>query len=84
MASPFGGHPTLQQYLSWLRQNRFTYQTGYSHGLFEDVDIFVISNPAGKKVLTIAGELDEYLSPMEVTRFDRRLGVNSPFPKAPE
>lgn len=78
MAFPFGGHPTLHQYLEWLRSQGFEYKSGIWN--FETT--FRIEKD-GKPLLSVFGELEEYLSPSVVEYFDRRLGVASPFPKTP-
>ena len=87
MATPFGGHPTLQKYLNWLLEQGFSYKTGYyatssSNGgkILPTVRI----EKDGQPMLVIVGvRMDDRLAPSEVERFDRRLEVASPFPKTP-
>lgn len=85
MAGPFGGHPTLQEYLNWLRQQGFGYKTGYAD--LEDRSILLISvqNSDGEDVYIIGDRvMEERLAPREVTYYDSIFGVNSPFSKTPK
>lgn len=79
MAHPFGGHPTLQQYLEWLRSEGFEYRSGIS-----GFDTVIRVEKEGKPLLHIwKVPMEEYLTPSMVDAYDRRLGVDSPFSKTP-
>jgi len=85
MAFPFGGHPTLEQYLEWLRSEGFQYKSGYivNPTSGKSLTVIQIENAEGK-ILTVTGlEMNERLAPSVVERFDRRLGVKSPFASKP-
>jgi len=72
MAYPFGGHPTLKQYLLWARQAGCEYRTAPSH-----IRLF---SPDEQRSVAINMGMDERLTPTMVDYFDRRLGLESPFP----
>lgn len=79
MAHPFGGHPTLQRYLEWLRSEGFDYRSGIL-----GFDPVIRVEKEGKPLLHILGvSMEEYLTPSQVDAYDRRLGVDSPFSKTP-
>lgn len=82
MAFPFGGHPRLADYVEWARTEcDCTYQSGYSK-VGNHVETFVcIENPANGKHTIEFIPFDEYLTPSTVSALDRRLGLDSPFPK---
>lgn len=82
MAYPFGGHPRFNDYLEWARTEMgCTYQSGYSK-LDGKIETMVIVENAtnGKHVIYFAA-VSEYLTPSGVAHLDRRLGLDSPFPK---
>jgi len=86
MAFPFGGHPTFEKYLEWLRSERFHYKSGYivdpMNG--KNLAIVQIESSEGEPLLTVTGlEMNERLAPSVVERFDRRLDVQSPFASKP-
>ena len=82
MPFPFGGHPTLSDYIRYAGQQGCTIQYGY--GVQDIVDIIIITNPANDKHVIVSGvQQSEHLAPSEVSRLDRRLGLNSPFAKQP-
>lgn len=83
-AAPFGGHPTLVEYLRWAEGQGCTVQTGYTtttDGAL--IPSTRIEAPNGGWVVEVGTEQWEYLPPTTVGRFDRRLGIKSPFPSMP-
>lgn len=85
MAHPFGGHPTFQEYLNWLRGKGFNYKTGYIKSPSgKNMFAIWIESPKGETLLSVPGiELDERLAPSMIEKFDRRLEVQSPFATRP-
>lgn len=85
MATPFGGHPTFQQYLEWLRAQGFTYRSGVIPSGSSIMTTIRIFSPKGTRLLDVPDiGMNERLAPSQVDLFDNRLGVNSPFPKTPK
>ena len=83
MAQPFGGHPRLGEYMRWAAEQGCSCQTGVDPD--ENKPFVLINNPNGGGRAVIAGmDQSDYLSPAEVSRLDRRLGLQSPFAKLPE
>lgn len=82
MAFPMGGHPRFADYLEWARtENGCVYQSGYSK-VGGHVETFVrIENPGNRKHTIEFIPFGEYLTPSTVSSLDRRLGLDSPFPK---
>jgi len=81
MDYPFGGHPTLREYIGWCNQQGCTTHSELrsSGGQMCAMQILVAKK---KRHLIISGMLmSERLTPTMVAHFDRRLGLNSPFPK---
>jgi hypothetical protein len=84
MAGPFGGHPTLQTYLDWLRRKGFRYKTGYVDLADRPVSLVTVQDAAGKDVFNIGDmPMGERLAPSQVSYFDSIFGVDSPFSKTP-
>lgn len=81
MTSPFGGHPTLAQYVAWARSEGCTTKSGYTEAVGSGPQsILLIEAPDTGRYLPIVGMSEsEYLAPTEVARFDRRLGLQSPY-----
>ena len=82
MSFPFGQFPTLREYVGWSNQQ------GCSTGSFlvhEDgicVTVQVLRNQKnGKHVLVSGIGMTERLLPSQIANYDRRLGLDSPFPK---
>lgn len=82
MAYPFGGHPRFEEYLEWARRNHgCTYRCGITQ-LDGKVEPFVeIENPANGKHVIYSAPMKEHLTANAVAHLDRRLGLDSPFPK---
>jgi hypothetical protein len=86
MSHPFGGHPTLGRFVEFAQQ----------HGCAADVVVLVSRNGSSHEVLHIKGSAarqrvaivdpdpNERLAPSTVTYYQRRLGIKSPYPAAPE
>jgi hypothetical protein len=86
MPVPFGGHPPLRRFLEWAQENGCTVElklrthtaSGRPYRSLEMV------GPAGGRAIVVNPDLDEHLAPSMVSYLQRRLGVKSPFPGAPE
>lgn len=83
-AHPFGGHPTLGQYLVWARQEGCTVQSGVG----SDLDgrphtLTKIETPTGRHVI-IVGAQTERLVPTMVSYLNRRLGLKAPWFALPD
>jgi hypothetical protein len=84
MSFPFGGHPTLRQYLDWAITAGCTIARGiWSDHYLIPHHTLTIDGPNGGWVSIIDPDEGEHLAPSEVSRYDRRLGVSSPFPGSP-
>lgn len=78
MALPFGNHPTFGQYLLWARDQGCTVRWGVNQGTGQSVTRIV--PPDGKRWVIESGmPQSEYLTPTTIARFDRRLGLKSPW-----
>ena len=81
MSAPFGPSPKLREYLDWARTEA---GCDVKEGVMGKKSIVRITAPDGRFVHQ-TGMLDnEPLSHSVVAHLDRRLGLNSPFPKTPE
>lgn len=85
MAFPFGGQPTLADYMCWIRDNGGFCQSGYradrrgkAHPLVK------IVSKDGKHVVVTGLDQRERLVATYVAQLDRRLGVHSPWRNLPE
>jgi hypothetical protein len=82
VAAPFGGHPRFNDYLEWARlEQGCEYKSGFSRIDGHVETMVIIENPANKKHTIEFMPITEYLSPSAVSALDRRLGLDSPFPK---
>ena len=82
VAFPFGGHPTFGQYLQWAAEQGCKVQRGVDTAA--SIGVTKIISPDGKKWVVQAGTLPtDYLTPTDVGRLDRRLGLLSPWISAP-
>jgi hypothetical protein len=81
MAYPFVRWPSLREYLDWAVTAGCTVTPGIwtDQYLIPHRTITIDGPNGGYQPLTDPDE-NERLSPSEVKRFDRRLGVVSPFP----
>ena len=86
MAAPFGGHPKLSRLVEWLESAgckanikiRNHAITGQPYRSLE------IISPTGSRAVLANPDMDEHLSPSMVSYFQRRLGMQTPFPAEPE
>lgn len=81
MSFPFGS-TSLGAYLAWAKGAGCDCQTGYGglHGLV----FWKITAPNGRHVYIVDMQQDERLTSSTLNYFDRRLGMKSPFDRAPE
>jgi len=80
MSAPFGGHPTFAQYLVWAKSQGCTIEQGVVHTRQgEAYSTTKIISPSGQWVIDVGTQHGEYLVPTTIARFDRRLGLTSPF-----
>jgi hypothetical protein len=82
MSSPFGGHPTLGQYIAWARSQGCNVQSGYATTVDGHVEPLtkISAPPNGKRwVIEVGTGQNEYLTPTRVAQLDRRLGLKSPW-----
>jgi hypothetical protein len=81
MAGPFGQAPTFGEYLDWLKAKT---DYDYKSGLVPPRDEFIwIHDSQGNKVVCLPIPESERLAPTTISRIDRLLDVDSPFPKTP-
>lgn len=85
MAHPFGGHPTLDRFVAFAKEQ------GCKAELFANTtadgraySVLRLENPSGSWVSIVNPELTEYLAPSTVTYYQRRLGIKSHFGAMPE
>jgi hypothetical protein len=86
VAVPFGGHPTLEQFLEWATKNGCkAVRKTRTHSIHRRTyEVLEITGPDGAQVVIANPDLQEHLAPSEVSYLHRRLGVRSPFPALPE
>lgn len=76
MAHPFGGHPTLAQYILWAREEHgCESRTGTTHGQ----SFIRIEKDSDHVVFVFGDQINDYLSPTQVGNLDRRLSIESPW-----
>jgi hypothetical protein len=81
MSAPFAPSPKLRQYLEWARTEAgCLVKEGYQGGK----SVYRIESPSGKVVHQVGMLDNEPLRHEVVAHLDRRLGLNSPFPKTPD
>lgn len=78
MSFPFGGHPTLGQYMAAARDAGFVCESG----VIGTVAVVYITSPNGYVFLPMGQK--ELLAPSMVDYLDRRLDWDSPFDGAPK
>jgi hypothetical protein len=79
MAAPFGGPLTLGAYVRWAQQQGCTIRRSAVLDDKGDALAVVMISNGDRWVTEIGTQLDEYIVPTTVARFDRRLGLKSPF-----
>ena len=77
MAHPFGGHPTLSQYLDWAKGAGCVITAGVDSQT--SIPLFKIVAPNGRYAFVTGVEPNEYLMATTVGSLDRRLGLLSPW-----
>lgn len=81
MSAPFGKAPKLIEYMNWARTEE---ECQIEEGLFGTKSYVRITAPSGKSVIQVGVQHNETLSVSVVAYLDRRLGLDSHFPKAPD
>jgi hypothetical protein len=83
--APFGGHPTLNEYLQWAYSQGCRAKSGImSNPGGPMCSIQIIRNADESKHAIVADmPANERLSPSYVRHLDDRLGLKSPFARAP-
>jgi len=81
MSSPFAPSPKLREYCEWARTEG---GCEISDCLFDLKSYVKINAPNRRPVFQPNRSNDEPLCHAEVASLDRRLGLDSPFPKTPE
>lgn len=81
MSYPFGGHPTLREYIGWCNQQGCTTKSGVQSVDGVMVTFHIVEAKTGVHVIISGPKMTEHLMPTAVAYYDRRLGLNSPFSK---
>lgn len=81
MSAPFGKSPKLREYLDWARLKA---GCDVNEGHFAKKSLILITSPDGRSVRQVGLADNETLSHSVVAFLDRRLGLESPFPKTPD
>ncbi len=81
MAFPFGGHPTLADYIGQVRHDHgaraqsVVVTDDYGH-----VETAIrITLPSGLSTVVVGIQQTEHLTPTDIGQIDRRLGIKSPY-----
>jgi len=81
MAFPFGGHPTLADYIGQARHDHKA--TAQSIVAQDDdgnaVTAHRIQLPNGVSTIVVGIEQTDHLTPTDIGSLDRRLGIQSPY-----
>ena len=84
MSFPFGGHPTLKEFIEFAEGvgcSAKVFARGVKGKVFQ---VLEITNQAGGRVVVANPDLAEHLSPSTVTYLQRRLAIRTPFAVRPE
>ncbi len=81
MAYPFGGHPTLFDYIAWCNQQGCTTRSSLAVIDGKSATCHIVENPANDQHVAAVGAMKDRLPPSVVANYDRRLGLDSPFAK---
>ncbi len=85
MSFPFGGHPTLEMFIEYVKANGCEVTTiGRLTKSGRPYTACVLVNPAGGVLTLPDPDITERLSPYMISQYQRRLGLKTPFPSAPE
>lgn len=80
-AWPWGGHPTLSEYLTWAaKEAKCSVQTGYMIGDDgQSLSLTRVTAPSGSHVIIADLDQNERLVASYIAHLDRRLGLKSPW-----
>ena len=81
MSAPFAPSPKFRQYIEWARTEA---GCKVMEGHTNLKSLVRIEAPDGRSVSQVGLRDNETLSHELVAHLDRRLGLNSPFPKTPD
>jgi hypothetical protein len=82
VAFPFGGLPQVNTYLEWARlEQGCAYKSGFMKVDGKMETFVLVENPANGKHAYVFAPINEYMTPSAVSALDRRLGLDSPYPK---
>lgn len=85
MSAPFGGHPTLAQYVAWIASIGGHAQNGFSRSRSGKAQTLLkIEAPNGNVVIVVDVPQGDRLEPTYVAYLDRRLDLKSPWFTVPE
>lgn len=80
MSYPFGGHPTLGDFLSWLEQEGCTVATNVrTSSKGRGYTSIEISSSTGSRLAIVDVPQDERLAPSTVSHYLRRLGIKKTY-----
>lgn len=81
MSHPFGQAPTLIEYIGWCNQQGCTTKSAVDAEDGTMVTVQILESKSGRHVVVSGIAMTERLLPSQIANFDRRLGLDSPFPK---
>ena len=81
MSAPFAPSPKFRAYLDWAEKEA---GCKIDEGVFGKKSLKRITSPDGRSVKQVGLADTETLSHSLVAHLDRRLGLDSPFPKTPD
>ena len=81
MSAPFGPSPKLREFIEWAREDG---GCSIREGTYGKKSLIRIEAPDGRYVNIVGLGDGETLSHSTVANFERRLGVDLPFPKTPQ
>jgi hypothetical protein len=81
MSAPFAPSPKLREYIVWARDDA---GCEVNEGIYGKKSLIRITSPDGLTVHQVGLGDDEPLCHSLVAYLDRRLGLDSPFPKTPD
>jgi hypothetical protein len=85
MAVPWGGHPTIDRFVEWAKENSCTAETKVrTDATGRAFTSLEITGPHGSRVAMVVTEMTERLVPSQVAHLQRRLGIKTPFAATPE
>jgi hypothetical protein len=85
MAHPFGGHPSLVEFLDFaVSQGCVTQKVVRATARGRTYVALVVTNPLGGTLTIPNPQFEERLSPSMVSQYHRRLGIKTPFAEKPE